>query len=134
VGLTALCMHNGMLETLEKVLPFYDRGRSENPNVANRRRRGDDGIRVAGRLSGQFRGVDDMSEREKEDIVASLDSCPPRPMHVRGAPRNPDPVEILVSELDEHQLHPTVREAGRQTHQIAAPGACLLDPASAVPR
>ena len=75
VGLTAPYMHNGMLATLEEVLEFYDRGRSENPNVANRRRRrGDDDPQVAGRLSGQFRRVDNMSEQEMEDIIAFLES------------------------------------------------------------
>ena len=81
VALTAPYMHNGMLETLEDVLEFYDRGRSENPNVVDRRgrRRGDDadvpGTQIArGRLSGQFRGVDNMSEREMADIVAFLEA------------------------------------------------------------
>ena len=81
VALTAPYMHNGMLETLEEVLEFYDRGRSENPNVANRRqrRRGDDddgaGTPIArGTLSGQFRGVDNMSAREMADIVAFLEA------------------------------------------------------------
>lgn len=39
VELTAPYMHNGMLATLEDVLRFYDRGRSENPNVLDRRDR-----------------------------------------------------------------------------------------------
>jgi len=75
IALTAPYMHNGTLATLDDVLEFYDEGRSRNPNVADRRRRGgeddddDDGV---ARLSGQFRGVDDMSEREMEDIVAFL--------------------------------------------------------------
>ena len=81
VALTAPYMHNGMLETLEDVLEFYDRGRSENPNVADRRRRRADddddvpGTQIArGRLSGGFRGVDNMSEREMADIVAFLEA------------------------------------------------------------
>ena len=81
VALTAPYMHNGMLETLEEVLEFYDRGRSENPNVADRRqRRRTAGDAVAGTetsrgtLSGQFRGVDNMSEREMADIVAFLEA------------------------------------------------------------
>ena len=81
VALTAPYMHNGILETLEEVLEFYNRGRSENPNVANRRqrRRGDDddvagSPIVRGTLSGQFRGVDNMSEREMDDIVAFLEA------------------------------------------------------------
>ena len=80
VALTAPYMHNGMLETLEDVLEFYDRGRSENPNVVDRRRRRRDdadvpGTQVArGRLSAQFRGVDNMSEREMADIVAFLEA------------------------------------------------------------
>lgn len=72
VALTAPYMHNGVLATLEDVLQFYDNGRSENPNVSNDRgdRRGD-GV---ARLSGSFRRVDNMSEREMEDIVAFLES------------------------------------------------------------
>jgi cytochrome c peroxidase len=73
VGLTAPYMHNGMLATLEDVLRFYDNGRSENPNVSNARD-GRDGSGRDGlaRVSGQFRRVDDMSEREMDDIVAFL--------------------------------------------------------------
>jgi cytochrome c peroxidase len=78
VGLTAPYMHNGMLATLEEVLEFYDRGQSENPNVANRSRRGDEDRRddqtVTGRLDRRFRGVDDMSEQEMRDIIAFLES------------------------------------------------------------
>lgn len=81
VALTAPYMHNGMLETLEEVLEFYDRGRSENPNVADRGRRrrttDDDVVGTAtarGRLSRRFRGVDNMSEREMTDIVAFLEA------------------------------------------------------------
>ena len=81
VALTAPYMHNGMLETLDDVLEFYDRGRSENPNVVDRRRRrradgdGVAGTEIArGRLSGQFRRVDNMSEREMADIVAFLEA------------------------------------------------------------
>ena len=69
VALTAPYMHNGMLATLDDVLRFYDNGRSENPNVVNRRgrrgdRRGDDrGVdRGVAQLSGSFRRVDDMSD------------------------------------------------------------------------
>ena len=72
VTLTAPYMHNGVLAMLEDVLRFYDNGRSENPNVSNQgRRRGDDGV---ARLSRRFRRVDDMSEREMQDIVAFLES------------------------------------------------------------
>lgn len=71
VALTAPYMHNGMLDTLEDVLTFYDNGRSENPNVLNRR--GENGIGVA-RLSGSFRRIDNMSEREMQDIIAFLQS------------------------------------------------------------
>ncbi len=80
VAVTAPYMHNGMLGTLEEVLAFYDRGRSENPNVANRRRRrGDDDRRdetpaTPGRLSGRFRGVDDMTVQQQEDIIAFLEA------------------------------------------------------------
>jgi cytochrome c peroxidase len=81
VALTAPYMHNGTLATLADVLRFYDNGRSENPNVIERRRpRGDrrDGGAVPaandvrGTLSRQFVRVDDMSDREMEDIIAFL--------------------------------------------------------------
>ncbi len=72
VALTAPYMHNGVLETLEDVLRFYDAGRSENPNVANGRgRRGDRGTP---RVDGRFRRVDDMSEGEMRDIIAFLEA------------------------------------------------------------
>ena len=79
VALTAPYMHNGTLATLEDVLVFYDEGRSRNANVADRRsrddeeRRGEEERRLP-RLDRQFRGVDDMSEREMRDIVAFLES------------------------------------------------------------
>jgi len=81
VALTAPYMHNGTLATLEDVLRFYDNGRSENPNVVERRRRrgeGRDGDDPAARgdgraaLSRNFVRVDDMDEREMEDITAFL--------------------------------------------------------------
>lgn len=71
VALTAPYMHNGTLATLEDVLRFYDNGRSENPNVLNRRGQGGDGV---ARLSGSFRRVDNMSDREMRDITAFLES------------------------------------------------------------
>ena len=80
VAVTAPYMHNGMLGTLEEVLAFYDRGRSENPNVSNRRRRRGDDDRAdepagpPGRLSGRFRGVDDMTDQQMEDIIAFLEA------------------------------------------------------------
>ena len=79
VAVTAPYMHNGMIGTLEEVLAFYDRGRSENPNVSNRRRRRGDGDRddvpaTPGRLSGRFRGVDDMTVQQQEDIIAFLEA------------------------------------------------------------
>jgi cytochrome c peroxidase len=80
VGLTAPYMHNGMIATLPEVLEFYDEGDSRNPLITNRRQDGDDGddddnlLIVAGRTDGQFRGVDDMTEQEMEDIVAFLES------------------------------------------------------------
>jgi cytochrome c peroxidase len=76
VALTAPYMHNGTLETLLDVLRFYDEGRSRNPNVVDRRRRGEDNDGRTGpaQLSGRFRRVDDMSEREMEDIVAFLEA------------------------------------------------------------
>jgi cytochrome c peroxidase len=74
VALTAPYMHNGMLPTLDAVLRFYDNGRSENPNVSNdggQRRNGGDGV---ARLAGQFRRVDDMTDRQMADIIAFLES------------------------------------------------------------
>jgi cytochrome c peroxidase len=70
--LTAPYMHNGTLATLEDVLRFYDEGRSRNPHVANRRGRRDG--RGEPRVDRRFRGVDDMSEREMEDIIAFLEA------------------------------------------------------------
>ena len=78
VAVTAPYMHNGMLGTLEEVLAFYDRGRSENPNVSNRRRRRGDDDRAdeppgpPGTLSGRFRGVDDMTDQQMQDIIVFL--------------------------------------------------------------
>jgi len=72
VALTAPYMHNGMLATLEDVLVFYDEGRSRNPNVEDRRRR-DEERRVPA-VDRQFRGVDDMSDREMRDIIAFLEA------------------------------------------------------------
>jgi cytochrome c peroxidase len=72
VALTAPYMHNGMLATLEDVLVFYDEGRSRNPNVADRRRRDEE--RRVPRVDRQFRGVDDMSDREMRAIIAFLEA------------------------------------------------------------
>jgi cytochrome c peroxidase len=82
VALTAPYMHNGMLATLPEVLRFYDNGRSENPNVVsqgngggnNRGRNNNNLPTTQGRLDGQFRGVDDMSDQEMRDIIAFLES------------------------------------------------------------
>jgi cytochrome c peroxidase len=80
VALTPPFMHNGTLATLDEVLRFYDRGRSENPNVrqrAPRRVPGDTAPRGAGgpaRLDGSFVRVDDMSDSEMRDIVAFLEA------------------------------------------------------------
>lgn len=74
VALTAPYMHNGMLRTLEDVLRFYDRGRSENPSVVNRRDDDDDDNDALASLSGRFRRVDDMSDSEQRDIIAFLRS------------------------------------------------------------
>lgn len=76
VALTPPYMHNGSLASLEEVLRFYDRGRSENPHVADRRRRGDggNGARPRAVLDNDFRGVRDMSEQEMRDIIAFLES------------------------------------------------------------
>jgi cytochrome c peroxidase len=72
VALTAPYMHNGALETLEDVLRFYNAGRSENANVSNERgRRGD---RTTPRVDGRFRGVDDMSESDMQEIIAFMDA------------------------------------------------------------
>ncbi len=59
VALTAPYMHNGMLATLEDVLRFFDNGRSENPNVVNRRQ--GDGDRGVAQLSRSFRRVEPSS-------------------------------------------------------------------------
>ena len=72
VALTASYMHNGVLETLEDVLRFYDRRRSENPNVANGR--GRSGDRGTPRVDRRFRRVDDMSKSDMQDIIAFLEA------------------------------------------------------------
>lgn len=81
VALTAPYMHNGTLATLRDVLRFYDNGRSENPNVVERRRnrgRNADEAPVPNdnraTLSRSFVRVDDMSDREMEDIIAFLEA------------------------------------------------------------
>jgi hypothetical protein len=69
-----------MLATLEDVLRHYDNGVSTNPSVVDRGprdRRGDgddvvNGARRVATLSGRFRRVDDMSDREMADIIAFL--------------------------------------------------------------
>ena len=66
-----------MLTSLEDVLLFYDRGRSENPNVVSGgggrrgggRGRGGDGTP---RVDRSFQRVSDMSAQQMEDIVAFL--------------------------------------------------------------
>jgi cytochrome c peroxidase len=76
VALTAPYMHNGTLATLQDVLQFYDRGRSENANVSHdtgRRGRGDSARRTP-RLDRDFRRVDGMSDNEMKDIIAFLES------------------------------------------------------------
>jgi cytochrome c peroxidase len=74
VALTAPYMHNGMLATLEDVLAFYDRGRSENVNVFAQRDREaeEEGAPRRATLDGDFRRVDNMNEREMADIIAFL--------------------------------------------------------------
>ncbi|MGH7500546.1 MAG: cytochrome-c peroxidase [Longimicrobiales bacterium] len=76
VAVTAPYMHNGSFATLEDVLQFYDRGRSENPNVVARRGRDGDRAdnRNVARLDRDFLGVRDMSEQEMQDIIAFLES------------------------------------------------------------
>ena len=72
VALTAPYMHNGVLETLEDVLDFYNVGRSENPNVSSDRGRRDE--RTTPRVDRRFRGVDDMSERDMQEIIAFMEA------------------------------------------------------------
>jgi cytochrome c peroxidase len=72
IALTAPYMHNGSLATLEDVLRFYDEGRSRNPNVSSGGRgQGTDGL---ARLDRSFRRVDNMNDREMENIVAFLEA------------------------------------------------------------
>jgi cytochrome c peroxidase len=73
VALTAPYMHNGTLATLEDVLDFYDEGRSENPNVSNGGGRSRGGRGLAS-LDRDFRRVNNMSDREIEDIIAFLEA------------------------------------------------------------
>jgi cytochrome c peroxidase len=75
VALTAPYMHNGTLATLQDVLRFYDRGRSENPSVSNdTSRRRADVDRRSPRLDRDFRRVDEMSDSEISAIIAFLES------------------------------------------------------------
>jgi len=92
VALTAPYMHNGTFSTLREVVAFYNRGRSENPNVANGR--GGRGGRGRGRggpvdvangatdsrppLDRDFQNVRRMSPGEQRDIVAFLGSLTDR--------------------------------------------------------
>ncbi|HWV56060.1 MAG TPA: cytochrome c peroxidase [Longimicrobiales bacterium] len=77
VALTAPYMHSGVFATLEEVLEFYDNGRSENPLVATgggqRRGRGSSAGTVA-QVDGDFRRIDNLSNREIADIIAFLES------------------------------------------------------------
>ncbi len=76
VALTAPYMHNGMLETLEDVLRFYDRRRSENPNVADRPRRPTE-IANGGpsaSLDWDFRFLNDVTEGNIQDIISFLEA------------------------------------------------------------
>jgi cytochrome c peroxidase len=74
VALTAPYMHNGMFETLEDVLAFYDRRRSENPNVSDQPRRptavGAGG--PAASLDWDLRFLGDMTAVDIEDIISFL--------------------------------------------------------------
>ena len=72
VALTAPYMHNGTLKTLADVLDFYNRGQSENPNVAE----AGDGQNAGGlaRLDASFIDVPQMSDRDMEDIIAFLEA------------------------------------------------------------
>lgn len=72
VALTAPYMHNGVLDTLDEVLRFYDEGRSENPNVATGGGRGEGG--GTPRVDRRFRRIRNMSERDRQDIVAFLEA------------------------------------------------------------
>lgn len=81
VALTAPYMHNGTLATLDAVVAFYDRGQSENPNVATggngpggRGGRGGPGGAAGGApvVDRDFRGVRRMNAAERSDIVAFL--------------------------------------------------------------
>ena len=80
VALTAPYMHNGTLATLDDVVEFYDRGRSENPQVATGGGRGGRGgppppANAPGALATvdrDFRGVRNMNAAERQDIVAFL--------------------------------------------------------------
>ena len=69
VELTAPYMHNGVLATLEDVLEFYDNGRSENPNIATNRARGEGNVP---RIDRDIRRIGNLSRRDREDIIAFL--------------------------------------------------------------
>ena len=71
VALTAPYMHNGIFETLEDVLRFYDRRQSENPNVSDRPRRPTDIVPggSAASLDWDLRFLGDMTEANIQDII-----------------------------------------------------------------
>jgi len=65
-------MHNGMLESLDDVLRFYNAGRSENPNVTSAGRNRN--TRGTASIDPDFRRVPDMSDAQMADVVAFLEA------------------------------------------------------------
>lgn len=76
VALTSPYMHNGTIETLEEVLRFYDRRRSENPHVSDQPRRPTDIANGAtsASLDWDLRFLNDFTESDIGDMLAFFDA------------------------------------------------------------
>jgi cytochrome c peroxidase len=69
-------MHNGTIETLEDVLRFYDRRRSENPHVSDQPRRPTDIVSGApsASLDWDLRFLNDFTDADIQDMIAFFDA------------------------------------------------------------
>jgi cytochrome c peroxidase len=76
VALTSPYMHNGTIETLEEVLRFYDRRRSENPHVSDQPRRPTEVVSGApsASLDWDLRFLNDLTEADIRDMLAFFDA------------------------------------------------------------
>jgi cytochrome c peroxidase len=76
VALTSPYMHNGTMESLEDVLHFYDRRRSENPHVSDQPRRPTDiaAGAASASLDWDLRFLNDFTDADIRDMVAFFDA------------------------------------------------------------